>query len=58
MLAKEQDNLYIGSFLDLFNLAGIVGCRSALVSIAEPHERGRVLAVSAIAQVKHKPKVI
>lgn len=51
MLAEKADNLYIGSFVDLFNLAGIVACRSILVSLVEREEVGRMLAVSAIIQV-------
>lgn len=27
LLSTDKDNLYIGAFLDMFNLAGIVSCR-------------------------------
>ncbi len=54
-MADSRDNLYIGSFVDLFNFAGMVACRSGeeegQKTITYLHPEYLVLRISLLAIV-------
>ena len=50
VLGTQRGHLYIGGFLDLFQLSGLVTCRSSLATLVNRGEVGAIFAVVAVLQ--------
>lgn len=50
LLATDRAHLFIGSFLDMFNLAGIIATRASLASLVEEKDIGKLFGFLAVVQ--------
>ncbi|TRY78552.1 hypothetical protein TCAL_07739 [Tigriopus californicus] len=50
LLATDRAHLFIGSFVDMFNLAGIVATRSSLASLVDDKDIGKLFGLLAVVQ--------